>query len=112
MEMKFFRAARGEGKTKWLFERAIEAKDAGYDVWYVGNKKTMEHLSDMWKSELHELCPIKNVEDLSFIKKPRAACFLTDNLVANMEKVGFWKSVVDTIDGVWYITMDKECFVD
>ena len=112
MEMKFFIAARGEGKTKWLFDRAVEARDAGYDLWYIGSSKTMESLSDMWKAELHELCPIKNAGDLSFIKKPRTACFLTDNIVQNMEQVGFWKSVVDTIDGVWYITMDKECFVN
>ena len=113
MEMKFFRAGRGEGKTKWLLEQAIGARCAGYDVWYIGNQKTMEALTDMWESELHEVCPIKNVGDTSFLTKSSAACcFLTDNFVENIEKVGFWKSVVDRIDGVWYLTMDKECFVD
>lgn len=113
MEMKFFRAARGEGKTKWLLEQAIGARAAGYDVWYIGNRKTMEALVDMWESALHEMCPIKNVGEASvFSKSSAACCFLTDNFVENIEKVGFWKSVVDKIDGVWYLTMGKEYFVD
>lgn len=112
MEMKIFRCCRGGGKTKWLLERAVEARDTGYNLWYVGGKGTMKSLSDMWMAELHELCPIKNVQDLSFIKKPRSACFLTDGLIENMNEVGFWKSVADTVDGAWYITMDKEFFVD
>ena len=113
MEMKFFRAGRGEGKTKWLFEKAVGAREAGYDVWYIGNRKTMESLSNMWHSELRELCPIQTVGGLSFLTQSSAArCFLTDNFLENIESVGFWKSVVDKMDGVWYITMDKECFVD
>lgn len=113
MEMKFFRAARGEGKTKWLLERAIEARNAGMDLWYIGSSKTMESLYNMWKTELHELCPIKNAGELSVTKRPKDnCCFLTDNFLDNVGNVGFWKSVVDNIDGVWYITMDKECFVN
>lgn len=112
MEMKFFRAGRGEGKTKWLLEQAIGAREAGYDVWYVGNKKTMEHLSDMWRSAFHELCPIKHIERWHYSPQNGIYCFLTDNFLENVEMIGFWKGVINQKDGVWYITMDKEYFVN
>ena len=112
MEIKVFRAARGEGKTKWLLEHAIDERNAGYDVWYVGNRKTMESLSYMWQSEFRELCPIKNIGEWTNSTRSGTYCFLTDNFLENVETVGFWKRVLDRENGVWYITMDKECFVD
>ena len=113
MEMIFFRACRGEGKTKWLFDQAIRAREAKVDIWYVGNRKTMDSLSKMWIEQFHELCPIKNIGEWRPAESRRnVGCFLTDGLIENIEMVGFWKKVVDDINGVWYITMDKECFID
>ena len=34
--IKIFRANRGEGKTKWLVERAKECAEAGYHLYYIG----------------------------------------------------------------------------
>ena len=112
MEMKIFRCGRGGGKTKWLFERAVEARDAGHNLLYVGGKGTMKSLSDMWMAELHELCPIKNISEWTRSSRSVENCFLTDNFLENIETVGFWKRVIDREDGAWYITMDKEFFVD
>ena len=112
MEMKFFRAGRGEGKTQWLLERAIDARNAGYDVWYVGNLKTMDSLSDMWRAQMREICPIKHIGQWNCSSSGGAYCFVTDNVIDNIETVGFWRSVLNTRDGVWYLTIDKELFVD
>lgn len=112
MDMKFFRAARGEGKTKWLLDKAVGAREAGYELWYIGNKKTMESLSNMWKSQLHELCPVKHIGEWHYSPQNGVYCFLTDNFLENVEMIGFWKGVIDQNDGIWYLTMDKECFVD
>ena len=36
--IKIFRANRGEGKTKWLFERAVEEISNGKHLYYVGKE--------------------------------------------------------------------------
>ena len=113
MNVKFFRAYRGEGKTKWLFERAVEAKNDGYKLVYVGKSETMQSLADTWKAEMHEICPIELVNDVIDNAGLRGKyCFLTDELTANMGTVGFYYYMLSEKDGMWYITMDKSNFID
>lgn len=113
MKIEIFRAKRGEGKTKWLFNKAVEAKRADYDLWYVGSFKTMKSLSEMWSAEFHEICPIKFVGSDYELKTYKSAyCFLTDELVENFEKVGFWNKHIMDMNGVWYITMGAEHFIN
>lgn len=113
MNIKFFKAYRGEGKTKWLFERAVEAKNDGYKLVYVGKPETMQGLANMWKFEMHELCPIEMVGyALEKVSIGAKYCFLTDELLMNMGDVGFYYSIVREKDGVWYITMDQSNFVN
>ena len=55
MNVQIFKANRGEGKTKWLVERAIEAKEAGYELIYVGGDPS--DVNNMWMMQMHEMCP-------------------------------------------------------
>lgn len=115
IDIKIFRANRGEGKTKWLLDRAIEAKENGYELRYIGNASTMVSIVDMWRAELHERCPIKMLDDWLHIDPSLAKyCFLTDELTANSVKLDIWKGVFENrgVDGVWYITMCNEYFVN
>lgn len=111
MKLRFFRARRGEGKSKWLFERALEAKNKGCRLLYVGTEKTMQGLINIWEAEMHEKCPI---ELASYDNVPNSAkyCLLTDELMLNISTVGFIYSLLSDKDGTWYITMDQEDFVD
>lgn len=113
IDIKIFRANRGEGKTKWLFERAVEARDAGCELWYIGGEKTMITLSEMWRANMHEPCPIKDTKGgYGPQDKDSKHCFLTDEFVANMYVAGFWSNIVKQFDGTWFITMNKEDFVN
>jgi hypothetical protein len=113
MNIKFFRAYRGEGKTKWLFERAVEAKNDGYKLVYVGKSETMQGLSYTWRAELHEMCPIEHVSyEMDRQGLNGKYCFLTDELLNNMSTVGFYYPILSDKDGVWYITMDQSNFVN
>lgn len=110
MNIKIFRANRGEGKTKWLFERAVEEYNKGKDLYYVGNLTTMRGLTDMWEVNMHERCPIIPIKEVSVFAKPY--CFITDDIFRCMHEVNHWLDYAEKNDGAWYITMNKEDFVN
>ena len=112
MEIKIFRANRGEGKTKWLFERAAEAHDEGRELYYVGSDNTMDNLVDMWITNMHSLCPIKKLDYMFRSDYTKKYCFLTDELIDNIASAGFWMHSVKSTNSVWYATMDKKDFVN
>lgn len=110
MNIKIFRANRGEGKTKWLFERAIEERDNGKYLYYVGNEKTMKKLINMWEVTFHEKCPIVRADDVEYLAYPHS--FFTDEMMSNMCDVNNWLSYAKQVYGEWYITMYNENFVN
>ena len=112
MEIKIFRANRGEGKTKWLFERAAEAYAEGRELYYVGSDSSLYGLSNMWTVNMHSMCPIKKLDHRFMPDYTKKYCFLTDELVENMSSAGFWIHSVKSTNSMWYITMDKENFVN
>ena len=114
MNVKIFRANRGEGKTKWLVDRAIEAKKAGYELVYVGNKKAQDKFEHRWTAEMHELCPLKSVISIFTpnIDSRVKYCFLTDDLIDNFTCIHPWQDTFSNADNVWYITMDAANFVN
>ena len=114
MNVKIFRASRGEGKTKWLVDRAIEAKEAGYELVYIGRNKFRDIFADRWMAEMHEVCPVKSAASIVQYNVDDGVkyCFLTDELMYNFECVNPWKSALSSTDNIWYITMDAEDFVN
>lgn len=113
MEIKIFRANRGEGKTKWLFERAVEAEAAGYELYYVGTSKSAEGIIDRWMEERKEVCPVRDIYQRWMpLTIQQKYCILTDGV---FENAGYIDDIIGHLrqfDGVWYMTMDKEDFVN
>ena len=108
--IKIFRVAHGEGKTRLLFNRAIEESDNGKRLLYVGDAETMSGIVRMWEEYFRHKCPILNINEINghFTKED---CFLTDGLFENLLLVGgYYNIIVKELNAPWYITMDKEDF--
>lgn len=109
--IKIFRANRGEGKTKWLVERAFEAYSQGITPIYVGLSRDFDIIRDVWRGVIGTICPIKYIEQCSHISFEES-CFLTDDLFENVSDVSFWGNDILKHRCDWYITMSKEDFVN
>ena len=107
--IKIFRANRGEGKTKWLVDRAKECADAGERLYYVGHKTTFEYIKRVYEATYNELCPIMCDDGVSFSPYDT---FFTDEMIDNMLVVSEYKSYIIDHGCDWYITMSKEDFVN
>ena len=108
--IKIFRANRGEGKTKWLFERAIEEQLNGKHLYYVGSDRSMEALINMWEATFHEKCPMINWCNDSQIVEP--CCIFTDEMFSNLFEMDLWINFMQEYGVTWYITADKAHFVN
>lgn len=108
--IKIFRANHGEGKTKWLFERAVEEHLNDKHLYYVGTERSKETLIGMWETTFHEKCPITDWSESSDIIRP--CCILTDEMFANLYDMALWFNFMQRYDATWYITVDKEYFVN
>jgi hypothetical protein len=108
--IKIFRANPGEGKTKWLFERAVEESLNGKHLYYVGTERSMEALTKMWEATFHEKCPIINWCESKGIVEP--CCIFTDEMFENLRDMDLWLNFMQKYGATWYITVDKEYFVN
>lgn len=109
--IEIFRANRGEGKTKWLVERAFDAYSDGLTPIYVGSNKDFDAIRKAWFVENGTMCPIKHIEQGGSVSFEEG-CFLTDELFESIFYVSFWgKDIIDR-GYKWYITMSKEDFVN
>ena len=115
MDKKIFKGNRGEGKTKWLVDRAIDTVikfdqdilDASeVQVFYIGDYATYSNFVRKYEEVMHTKCPIERWEH-SDMNGCHNAILFTDELIYNMPCV---PSNLPT-EGVWYITMDAEDFV-
>lgn len=112
--INIFRANRGEGKTKWLIERAIDEYENGKTLYYVGSPATYVSVKNLWEATMHSVCPIAPQEYIP--KKVHEDCvFFTDELLLNVNSY-IWLSNMLSFSNYtnlpWYITMDKEDFVN
>ena len=109
--IKIFRARRGEGKTKWLVERAAEEYSQGFVPIYVGSGKDFNRVREFWLATIGASCPIQYIERCEYISFEKS-CFLTDELFHNLFGVSFWSREILERGYKWYITMGKEDFVN
>jgi hypothetical protein len=109
MNIKIFRANRGEGKTKWLVDKINECTNNGKTVCYVGGQTTFNSVKRVYEATYNELCPLKYDEDVT---KTSCNAFFTDELIDNMMTVVKYKSYIIEHGYDWYITMSKEDFVN
>ena len=114
MNIKIFRANRGEGKTKWLVNHAIEAYEAGYELVYLGGDVSRMHFANMWRSEMHEPFPAKPVYEVMLNKKSdgHKYCLLTDDLIENIGIATSLANNLNSNEHMWFITMGAEDFVN
>lgn len=114
MNIKIFRANRGEGKTKWLVNQAIEAAEAGYELVYIGGDVARMNFANMWRSEMHNPFPAKSVYEAMLDDKPseHKYCLLTDDLIENIVGVTSWAHNLSGNEHMWCITMGAEDFVN
>ena len=111
MNMKIFRDNRGEGKTKWLVDRAIEAHDRGKTLLYAGCEQSQKHFEEVWMATTNTVCPIKNIEFYGTSSR-KPFCVFTDNLLQETWTLFRWYNFVNEHGYEWYATMDKEFFVN
>ena len=109
--VKIFRANRGEGKTKWLVEKIEEAYSQGLTPIYVGSSKDFDKIRDIWFAINNTICPLKYIEQCTHISF-HESCFFTDELLESAFYVSFWYREILGRGCAWYITMDKEDFVN
>lgn len=107
--IKIFRAKRGEGKTKWIAERAKECAEVGRKSYYVGNTLSFDCVKRVYEGMYYERCPIEfgDATDVT-----RDYCFFTDELLDNTKVVAQFKPFIVENGCEWYITMSKEDFVN
>lgn len=110
MNIKIFRANRGEGKTKWLFERAADEYSKGKFLCYVGDRTTMKGFVGLWEANFHEKCPIVHIDDVD--RFPDPCCFVTDGIVENLLVDNEWDRPTCIGDDIWYIAAEKEYFIN
>lgn len=109
--IEIFRANRGEGKTKWLVEKADEVYSQGFVPIYVGSDRDFDQIRDLWRATIGTPCPIQYIEQCTRISFEKS-CFFTDELLYNIFSVLFWSRDILERGYKWYITMDKEDFVN
>lgn len=114
MNIKIFRANRGEGKTKWLVNQAIEAAEAGYELVYIGGDVERVHFANMWRSEMHKPFPAKTAYEVMLDKQQdeHKYCLLTDGLIENIGRATSWSHNLKGNEHMWCITMGAEDFVN
>lgn len=115
MDKKIFKGNRGEGKTKWLVDKAIDILikiDQGLidtedlEVFYVGDFATHANFCNFYEKIMHTKCPIKRWLHNDMNGCHRAILF-TDELLYNLPRI---PSNIP-VEGEWYITMSAEDFV-
>lgn len=111
--IKIFRANRGEGKTKWLVEQAMNEYDAGKTCYHLGK---YEDFANIWASVRHELCPIESRRTLTsmpiFTKPQDDMCFFVDEFFLNEAAFDVLIFSKMNDNATWYITMDQADFVN
>ena len=108
LKKHIFKANRGEGKTKWLVERALDAEDAGIKVTYLGSFDRYEHFRRVYETISHHNCSITCVGKPGVIIDNCNQSYLTDEFMDEFDKL---PNIQRITTGNWYITMSAEDFV-
>ena len=107
--VKIFRANHGEGKTRWLVECIKECADKGFSCHYIGWKPSFNQVKSLYEAVYHEICPLKHGESYQATSN---SCFFTDGYFDNRVPVFSNQLYIFENQCPWYITMDKEDFVN
>ncbi|MBO5712014.1 MAG: hypothetical protein J6R47_04175 [Acholeplasmatales bacterium] len=108
---RIYRGNRGEGKTKWLAENAIDCVtmtkgDDSKLLFYLGSCSRYENFCNKYESITHSKCPIPRWEH-DDMRGCDSAILFTDELMASINEI----PCALPRDGIWFITMSAEDFV-
>ena len=115
MVKRIYKGFRGEGKTKWLVENAIDtvvsistvAEVDATSIFYLGSAPRYDRFKKMYEDMMHTPCPITRW-DHDDMRGCDAAILFTDEL---MDEINCIPSSLPT-NGVWFITMSAEDFTN
>lgn len=114
---RIHKAFRGEGKTNWLVENAIDASiivrdnvadgNESVPLFYVGSLNRYDNFCRVYENTMHHKCQIP-IWDLSSMEGCHYAILFTDDLMDEFEYLP--KNLPE--GGLWYITMSAEDFTN
>lgn len=114
MKKHIFAAKRGEGKTKWLINKALESQKNGKDIVYVGTVPGYIQFVD--KCSSMGINKVYYVNDYSSFDCYESEFDLfTDELLFELLTISFkLRDIVhmSNSDTQWYITMGSEDFIN
>ena len=109
---RIYRGNRGEGKTKWLVENAIDSVViAGNNqeesmLFYLGTEQKYQNFRSMYEEIMHTKCPIERWDHDDMRGCDKAILF-TDELMNDINFIPYHLPE----SGIWFITMDASDFV-
>ena len=103
-----FKANRGEGKTKWLVARALDAEEKSLEVLYLGSAASYESFCHIYEGLTHHKCKVKRVDKAETLDNHLNYCLLTDEMMSQIYYIPYMNS--NMIEGDWYITISSEDF--
>ena len=113
---RIYKSNRGEGKTKWLVENAIDVVTRcnkaltdveDLNIYYVGSLHAYDNFCKMYREIMHTKCPISRW-DHDDMRGCDAAILFTDELMNDIQLIPYHLPE----GGTWYITMSAEDFVE
>ena len=104
-----FKANAGEGKTRWLVEKALQAQDEGViHIAYAGSLKGYINFSEVYEAQAHHKCNIPHISIDDGMQPGIKSAILTDDLI---NEVNYLPRISEFAEGDWYITMPAEMFI-
>ena len=103
-----FKANRGEGKTKWLVDRAIEYYDHATYHYYLGSKSSYDNFCAQYEAEMHKKCPIQYWPSNEIMYPVGYMILYSDEL---LEAFNYFPVISNAIEGEWFMTISGENFI-
>ena len=104
-----FKANRGEGKTKWLVERALEAEDHAMYHYYLGSKSSYDSFCYQYEAQMHKKCPIQHWPSDQIIYPAGYMILYSDEL---LDALNYLPIISNAVEGEWFITISGEDFIN
>lgn len=103
-----FKANRGEGKTRWLVDKALDAIDNNIEPIYVGSREGYDNFCRFYEGFTNHKCKVNYHHAENPLYPNISHCLLTDELMYEIHCIPY---IGPSCQGDWYITMSSEDFI-
>ena len=107
LKKHIFKANRGEGKTRWLVDRAIEYQDDTMHQYYLGSITGYNNFCAQYEAQMHKKCPIQHWASSNIMYTTGYLICYSDDLLDSFKH---FPIMSNAIEGDWFITMSAEDF--